>query len=81
MEGRSQRSTHTPCFTLLILGFHGDAEEAAAVLETASAEAPPDLPTQGCTRDAELPTAERVGRRPGLRDLPSLGPCWLTDSA
>ena len=69
MEGKCEKSTHTP-FTPLILGFHGNAEETAAVLETASAEAPPDLPAQSRTRDAELPAAERVGGRPGHRDFP-----------
>lgn len=71
MEGRSERSTPSPCFTSLILGFHGDTEKTAAVLETASAEAPPDLPAQSCTGDAELPAAERVGGPPGHANHPS----------
>lgn len=76
-EWKAERKAHPPCFTLPILGVHGDAEETAAVLETASAEAPPDLPAQSRPRDAELPAAERVSRRPGCRNLPSQG----TDSA
>lgn len=38
-----------------------ETQETAAVLETASAKAPLDLPTQSCTRDAELPAAKRLG--------------------
>ena len=75
------KEAHTPLSPPLILGFHGDTEETTAVLETASAEAPPDFPAQSCTRDAELQAAERVGGQPGHRDLSFISPCCLTDSA
>lgn len=42
-------------------GFHRDTEEAVAVLEAASAETPPDIPSKSCTGHAELPAAEGVG--------------------
>lgn len=82
-EWKADLKAYPPCLALPILGVHGDAEETAAVLETASAEAPADLPAQSRTRDAELPAAERVsgGWGPGHRDLPSLGPRWWMESA
>lgn len=57
-------SKHGPLSSILllpILGFHRDTEEAAAVLEAASAETPPNISAQSCTGHAELPAAEGVG--------------------
>lgn len=44
-----------------ILGFHRDTEEAATVLEAASAETSPDISAKSCIGHAELPAAEGVG--------------------
>lgn len=38
----------------------------AAVLERASVKSPLDLPMQSCTRDSELPAAERLDIQPQL---------------
>jgi hypothetical protein len=64
MSGSRCEKHQPPCSPLPILGFHRDAEEAAAVLEAASAEAPPDVPAQSCAGYAELPAAEGVGVHP-----------------